>query len=127
MTKVEPANAEPSALTLITAMNEAGENSSDAMVKHGATRSGKVQQDPMDFEVYPSWPLLSQLPVMLEVGVPVMRFSVGDLLALQPGKVVQSMWQGTADIPLKVGKVHLSWGEIEVADGKLALRLTVLA
>ncbi len=80
----------------------------------------------MELEEHILWPVLRNVPISLEVAVPIIRFCVRDLLALEDEKVIQSAWQSTTDIPLCIGKVHLSWGEFEVSEGKLALRLTLL-
>ncbi|MHB1023758.1 MAG: FliM/FliN family flagellar motor switch protein [Acidobacteriaceae bacterium] len=127
METAESIRLQPSTLVLAeTAKETDGNNVGTAEMKVDVN-TAKAQSSAMGYENHASWPVLSRLPVMLEVGVPVMRFCVRDVLALELGKVIQTTWHGTADIPLKAGNVHLSWGEFEVADGKLALRLTVLA
>lgn len=68
-----------------------------------------------------------RLKVELEVGVPVKDFRVKNLLALEPGMVVESRWNYSDDLPLAAGRLQLAWTEFEVSDSQLATRLTRLA
>jgi flagellar motor switch protein FliN/FliY len=78
-------------------------------------------------EEHPAWPMISRLPVMLAVRIPMSRFRVCDLLALKAGQTIESVWAVTEDVPLKVGVLQVSWGEFEVMEQRMALRLTRLA
>ena len=78
-------------------------------------------------EEHPAWPMISRLPVMLAVRIPMSRFKVCDLLALKAGQTIESVWAVTEDVPLKVGMLQVSWGEFEVVEQSMALRLTRLA
>ena len=55
------------------------------------------------------------------------KFSVGDLLTLRKGSVVQTATPVANDIPLKVNKILFGWGRFEVADDRLVVRITELA
>ena len=66
------------------------------------------------------------LPVELDVAVPVRGFRVHNLLALEPGRVIESQWANGEDVPLASGSVQLAWSEFEVIDSQLAVRLTRL-
>jgi len=68
-----------------------------------------------------------RLKVELEVSVPVGNFRVRNLLALEPGAVVESRWKHGDDLPLAAGRVELAWTEFEVVETQLAARLTRLA
>lgn len=68
-----------------------------------------------------------RLRVELEVGVPVGEFRVRNLLALEPGTVVESRWDHSEDLPLAAGRVQLAWTEFEVVETQLGARLTRLA
>jgi len=68
-----------------------------------------------------------RLPVELGVAVPVRGFRVRNLLALEPGKVVESRWNSGSDLPLAAGDVTLAWAEFEVVETKLAARVTRVA
>jgi flagellar motor switch protein FliN/FliY len=81
----------------------------------------------LPMEEHPAWPMISRLPVMLAVRIPLSRFRVCDLLALKAGQTIESAWSVTQDVPLKVGSLQVSWGEFEVVDQSMALRLTRLA
>ena len=69
---------------------------------------------------------VAQLPVELEVAVPVRDFRVHNLLSLEPGQVIETQWAHGADMPLATGDVQLAWSEFEVVDTQLAVRLTRL-
>jgi len=70
---------------------------------------------------------IARLPVELNVVVPVRNFRVRNLLALDPGQVVESYWSHGEDLPLTSGAVQLAWSEFEVVDTRLAVRVTRLA
>jgi flagellar motor switch protein FliM len=69
---------------------------------------------------------LTQLPVEVDVSVPVRRFRVRNLLALEPGEVIETEWADGEDMPLAAGEVQLAWSEFEVVDTQLAVRVTRL-
>ena len=71
-------------------------------------------------------PPLARLPVELDVSVPVREFRVRNLLALEPGQVIESQWAHGEDMPLAAGEVQLAWSEFEVVDSELAVRVTRL-
>ena len=77
-------------------------------------------------EVRQSTPI-TRLPVCLDVTVPVRGFRVRDLLALVPGRLIESQWGTGDDLPLAAGEVQLAWSEFEVIDAQLAVRITRLA
>ena len=70
---------------------------------------------------------VARLPVELDVAIPVREFRVRNLLALQPGQVVETQWTHGEDMPLSAGEVQLAWSEFEVVDSVLAVRVTRLA
>lgn len=74
-----------------------------------------------------SMSLMAQLPVELEVSLPIRQFRVRNLLALEPGQVIETRWGHAGDLPLAAGDVQLAWGEFEVVNSGLAVRLTRLA
>jgi flagellar motor switch protein FliN/FliY len=67
---------------------------------------------------------LARLPVELDVAVPVREFRVRNLLALEPGQVIETQWGHGEDMPLSSGDVQLAWSEFEVVDSQLAVRVT---
>jgi flagellar motor switch/type III secretory pathway protein FliN len=66
------------------------------------------------------------LPMQLDVTIPIPRFRVQDLLALEKGAVLESRWPHAEDVPVWCGGVQLVWTEFEVVDQKLAVRVTRL-
>jgi flagellar motor switch protein FliM len=70
---------------------------------------------------------VARLPVELDVAVPVRDFRVRNLLALEPGQVIETHWPHGEDMPLAAGNVQLAWSEFEVVDSQLAVRVTRLA
>jgi flagellar motor switch protein FliN/FliY len=70
---------------------------------------------------------MARLPVELDVAVPVPEFRVRNLLALEPGQVIETQWAHGEDMPLAAGEVQLAWSEFEVVDSQLAVRVTRLA
>jgi flagellar motor switch protein FliM len=71
-------------------------------------------------------PALARLPVELDVSVPVRDFRVRNLLALEPGTVIETQWGHGEDMPLSAGAVRLAWSEFEVVETALAVRVTRL-
>ena len=69
---------------------------------------------------------LAGLPVQLDVTVPIPRFRVQDLLALEKGSILESRWIPGDDVPVWCGGVQLMWTEFELVDQKLAVRVTRL-
>ena len=78
-------------------------------------------------EQHASWPMLSQLRMAMTAGIALKGFKVKDLLRLEPAHVIESAWPETEDVPLCVGHVQVAWGEFEVVDQRLVVRLTRLA
>ena len=70
---------------------------------------------------------VARLPVELDVSVPVREFRVRNLLALEPGQVIETQWGHGEDMPLAAGDVQLAWSEFEVVDSQLAVRVTRMA
>jgi flagellar motor switch/type III secretory pathway protein FliN len=67
------------------------------------------------------------LPCLLSVEIPVAKFSVGDLLCLGKGSIVETALAATHDVPLRANGVLIAWAEFEVIGERLAARLTELA
>lgn len=70
---------------------------------------------------------MSVLPMQLDVTIPVPRFRVQDLLALEENAILESRWPHADDLPIWCGGVQLVWSEFEVIEEKLAVRITRLA
>jgi flagellar motor switch protein FliN/FliY len=64
--------------------------------------------------------------MQLDVTVPIPGFRVQELLALEPGAILESRWPHAEDVPVRCGGAQLVWAEFEVVDQKLAVRVTRL-
>ncbi len=69
---------------------------------------------------------IARLPVELDVAIPLRDFRVRDLLALEPGRLIESEWSNGVDLPLAAGEVQLAWTEFEVIESGLVVRITRL-
>ena len=63
---------------------------------------------------------------MLSLELPVVGFTVGRLLALSEGSLVQTACSQSSDIPLNVNGTLMAWTEFEVVGDRLAARITEL-
>jgi len=121
MATTHPAQTPASVQPHLAAANGASETgNSQALV--AAPVQAQQEADPLAL----SGPVL-MLPVELDVAVPVRKFRVRNLLALEPGHLIESRWGNGEDVPLASGDVQLAWSEFEVIDAQLAVRITRLA
>jgi flagellar motor switch/type III secretory pathway protein FliN len=67
---------------------------------------------------------LPWLPCTLALDLPVVKFSVGDLLSLACGSIVETAYHQSSDLPLRVNGQLVGWTEFEVVGERLAVRLT---
>ena len=74
------------------------------------------QVDPLD--------TIPWLPCTLSLELPVVRFTIGDLLTLAKGSIVETACHHTSDVPLRVNHLLIGWTEFEVIDDRLAVRIT---
>jgi flagellar motor switch/type III secretory pathway protein FliN len=70
---------------------------------------------------------LPWLPCMLALDLPVVNFTVGDLLSLTKGSIVETAYHQSSDLPLRVNGQLVGWTEFEVVGERLAVRLTDLS
>lgn len=70
---------------------------------------------------------VGQIPIEIDVAVPIRKFRVRNLLALTTGQVIGTEWIEGEDLPLGARGAQLAWTEFEVIDQKLAVRITRLA
>ena len=86
----------------------------------GPNLSDKSQElDPCEF--------LPWLPCTLALDIPVLKFTVGDLLSLAEGSIVETAYHQSSDLPLRVNGQLVGWTEFEVVGERLAVRLTDLS
>lgn len=69
----------------------------------------------------------SWLPCHLSVEIPVSRFTVGDLLNLKKGSIVETACHHASDVPLRANGLLIGWTEFEVIGTHLTVRITELA
>jgi flagellar motor switch/type III secretory pathway protein FliN len=74
------------------------------------------EQDPLD--------LMPWLPFTLSLELPVARFTIGDLLTLSQGSIVETACHHTSDVPLRVNHILIGWTEFEVIGDRIAVRIT---
>jgi flagellar motor switch/type III secretory pathway protein FliN len=77
------------------------------------------ERDPGEF--------LPWLPCTLALDLPVINFTVGDLLSLTSGSIVETAYHQSSDLPLRVNGQLVGWTEFEVVGERLAVRLTDLS
>jgi len=70
---------------------------------------------------------VGQIPVEIDVTIPIRNFRVRNLLALSSEQVIGTEWLEGEDLPLGARGAQLAWTEFEVIDQKLAVRITRLA
>lgn len=85
--------------------------------QHPADKS--AERDPAE--------VLPWLPCTLAVDLPVINFTVGDLLNLTIGEIVETAYHQSSDLPLRVNGQLVGWTEFEVVGERLAVRLTDLS
>ena len=73
-------------------------------------------QDPLDS--------IPWLPCTLSLELPVVRFTIADLLKLAKGSIVETATHHTSDVPLRVNQLLIGWTEFEVVGDRLAVRIT---
>ncbi len=85
-------------------------------IEAAAPRAGGSETDLLD--------RMPWLPCTLSVDVPVVQFTIGDLLCLKEGSVVATGCHQTSDVPLRVNHLLIGWTEFEVIGDRLAVRIT---
>jgi flagellar motor switch/type III secretory pathway protein FliN len=72
------------------------------------------------------WTAVLVLPCELIVDLPLPDFTIGDLLKLRKGSVINAHWRLGRDVPLQLNGLPIGWSEFEVVGSNLAVRLTDL-
>jgi flagellar motor switch protein FliN/FliY len=78
-----------------------------------------AERDPAEF--------LPWLPCILALDLPVVKFTVRDLLHLAKGSIVETAYHQSSDLPLRVNGQLVGWTEFEVVGERPAVRLTDLS
>jgi len=74
-----------------------------------------------------NWSRVQGLNCRLTVELALPGVKVRDLMGMRVNTVINSQWQLSADVPLRVNGELIAWSEFEVAGKKLAVRITELA
>ena len=82
-------------------------------------RETRIEKDPIETMLW--------LPCALTLDIPLVQFTVGDLLKMTEGTIVETACHHTGDVPLRVNGQLIGWIEFEVLGEKLAVRITELA
>lgn len=70
--------------------------------------------------------LFGWLPCRLSLEAQVVKFTVGDLLRLNKGSIVETDCLATSDVPLRANGLLIARTEFEVIGNRLAVRITEL-
>jgi flagellar motor switch/type III secretory pathway protein FliN len=97
-------------------MSTFAQNTESTAVQLVAVESGASEIDRLD--------RMPWLPCTLSVDVPVVQFTIGDLLCLTEGSIVETACHQTSDVPLRVNHLLIGWTEFEVIGDRLAVRIT---
>lgn len=73
------------------------------------------------------WTRVAALPCQLSVEIAVPGFTVGGLLTLNAGHLIDTRWTVGADVPLLINGQIVAWSEFEIVNNHIAVRLTELA
>jgi flagellar motor switch/type III secretory pathway protein FliN len=61
------------------------------------------------------------------VEIPIQGLTVGKLIELTPGVVLDTLYDEGSHVPVLVNGEMIAWGEFDVVEERLAIRLTELA
>ncbi len=73
------------------------------------------------------WKPVLDLSCEVLVALPLPDFTIGDLLQLRAGSLIDSHWRVGHDVPLRLNGTLIGWSELEVLGDRLAVRFTELA
>jgi len=73
-----------------------------------------------------AWSHVKGLLCRLSVEVPIPRFTVRQLLTLEPGAILDTYHEEGSHVPVMVNDQMIAWGEFDVVGEILAIRLTEL-
>jgi flagellar motor switch/type III secretory pathway protein FliN len=73
-----------------------------------------------------AWTLVKGLLCQLSVQVNIPHFTVRMLLDLAPGDILDTHYEEASHLPVIVNGQMIAWGEFDVVDETLAVRLTEL-
>jgi flagellar motor switch/type III secretory pathway protein FliN len=97
-------------------MNTAVQKVETAAAEPNPTTPVPIAQDLLD--------TMPWLPCNLSLELPVVKFTIGDLLKLANGSIVETATHHTSDVPLRVNRLLIGWTEFEVVGDRMAVRIT---
>jgi flagellar motor switch/type III secretory pathway protein FliN len=86
-----------------------------------ASASPRSERDQPELDLLDGMPWL---PCTLSLEVPVVGFTIADLLNLREGSIVETACHHTSDLPLRVNRLLIGWTEFEAIGDRLAVRIT---
>jgi flagellar motor switch/type III secretory pathway protein FliN len=93
-------------------------------VQSAAARNSEVTPEHETASENDGLAMMPLLPLTLTLEIPVVRFTVQDLLSLQIGSIAETACHQTNDIPLRVNGILVGWTEFDVVGDRLAVRIT---
>jgi flagellar motor switch/type III secretory pathway protein FliN len=94
------------------------------VIEAGPAKVSSATERPPEADPNESFPWL---PCTIALDLPVMNFTVRDLLNLTRGSIVETSYHQSSDLPLRVNGQLVGWTEFEVVGDRLAVRLTDLS
>ncbi|MGC2401888.1 MAG: FliM/FliN family flagellar motor C-terminal domain-containing protein [Acidobacteriaceae bacterium] len=94
------------------------------VIEAGPAKASPATERPQEADPNESFPWL---PCTIALDLPVMNFTVRDLLNLTRGSIVETSYHQSSDLPLRVNGQLVGWTEFEVVGDRLAVRLTDLS
>jgi len=86
-----------------------------------------AESEEHDTSVEERWRQLSWLPCDLTLDLPLVHFTVRDLLQLRTGTVVETSYSRGAEIPLRANGELIGWAEFEPVADHIGVRITELS
>lgn len=102
-------------------MMNAATQPNPAFVAEAPAPAPKAAPAPTATDLLDSMPWL---PCTITLEIPVVRFTIGDLLALSKGSIVETACHHTSDVPLRINQLLIGWTEFDVIGDRLAVRIT---
>ncbi len=89
-----------------------------------ATIVDAISPAPADPTQTEAWSDALWLPCQLQVDLVMPSFTIGDLLRLEAGSILDSQWKQNTDVPLRVNGLVIAYAEFEVIGDRSAVRVT---
>jgi hypothetical protein len=67
------------------------------------------------------------MPCTLSLEIPIVGFTITDLIHLTGGSLVESAWSDARDVPLRVNKLLVAWAQFEADGDRMCALITDLA